>query len=335
MKDFLSLSMRMGWEKKKYIRKDKGSNMMMYVWLIVGFILLIKGADFFVEGSSSVAKLLRIPSVIIGLTIVAFGTSAPEAAVSITAALAKKNEIAIGNVIGSNIFNLLMVLGCCSLILPLTIDKKILFKDYPFSLVITGVLLAAILFDLKIGRLDGFILFVLFGYFLVRTVQQALSNRTEAEEEDIKVLSPFLSGVYILGGLVAIVIGGDLVVDSASEIAAAFGLSQTLIGLTIVAMGTSLPELVTSMVAAKKGENGLALGNVVGSNIFNILLILSVSSMITPIPVQAESIIDLIVLLATSAVCWIFCKSKYTINRIEGGSMVLMYAGYMAYIIAR
>ncbi len=382
MKNFLSLSMRMGWEKKKYIRKDKGSNMMMYVWLIVGFILLIKGADFFVEGSSSVAKLLRIPSVIIGLTIVAFGTSAPEAAVSITAALAKKNEIAIGNVIGSNIFNLLMVLGCCSLILPLTIDKKILFKDYPFSLVITGVLLAAILFDLKIGRLDGFILFVLFGYFLVRTVQQALSNRTKAEEEDIKVLSPFLSGVYILGGLVAIVIGGDLVVDSASEIAAAFGLSQTLIGLTIVAMGTSsgvyilgglvaiviggdlvvdsaseiaaafglsqtligltivamgtsLPELVTSMVAAKKGENGLALGNVVGSNIFNILLILSVSSMITPIPVQAESIIDLIVLLATSAVCWIFCKSKYTINRIEGGSMVLMYAGYMAYIIAR
>lgn len=315
--------------------EERGNGMMMYLWLIVGFVLLIKGADIFVEGSSSVAKLLRVPSVIIGLTIVAFGTSAPEAAVSITAAIAQKNEIAIGNVIGSNIFNLLMVLGCCSVIIPMTIDKKILFKDYPFSLIITVVLLLMTAFDHEIGRLDGIILIGFFVYFLVRTVQHARTNRTEDGGEEIKTLSPMFSAVYILAGIVAIVIGGDLVVDSASEIAAVFGLSQTLIGLTIVAMGTSLPELVTSMVAAKKGENGLALGNVVGSNIFNILFVLSLSSTISPIPVRMESVYDLIVLLAISGICWLFCRTKYTVNRLEGASMVAIYAAYMAYIIVR
>lgn len=308
---------------------------MMYVWLLLGFVLLIKGADFFVEGSSSVAKLLRVPSVIIGLTIVAFGTSAPEAAVSITAAIAQKNEIAVGNVIGSNIFNLLIVIGACAVIAPTPIDKKILFKDYPFSMVITAVLLLVMLLDMKMGLIDGVILLLFFAYFLFRTVQHALRNRTENEGEEVKALSPFLSVVYILGGLVAIVIGGDLVVDSASEIATVFGLSQTLIGLTIVAMGTSLPELVTSLVAAKKGENGLALGNVVGSNIFNILFVLAMSCSISSIPVQMESIYDLVVLLVASAVTWVFCKTKFTVNRIEGSSMIAIYAAYMVYIIAR
>lgn len=308
---------------------------MMYVWLLIGFVLLVKGADFFVEGSSSVAKLLRIPSIVIGLTIVAFGTSAPEAAVSITAAISQQNEIAVGNVVGSNIFNLLMVLGCCAVVLPTVIDKKLLLKDYPFSLIITVVLLLLVAFDLHINRLDGIILLGFFAYFLFRTVHQALKGRTDAAEDNIKVLNPFLSAVYILGGLAAIVAGGDLVVDSASEIAATFGLSQNLIGLTIVAMGTSLPELVTSIVAARKGETGLALGNVVGSNIFNILFVLAASAAISPIPVQMTSVYDLILLLVFSGITWLFCKSKYEVNRLEGASMILMYAAYMVYIILR
>lgn len=309
---------------------------MMYVWLLIGFVLLVKGADFFVEGSSSVAKLLRIPSIVIGLTIVAFGTSAPEAAVSITAAISHQNDIAVGNVVGSNIFNLLMVLGCCAVVLPTVIDKKLLLKDYPFSLLITAVLLVLVAFDLHISRLDGILLLGFFAYFLFRTVHHALQERTSAGEDDtIKVRNPFVSAVYILGGMAAIVAGGDLVVDSASAIASTFGLSQNLIGLTIVAMGTSLPELVTSIVAAKKGETGLALGNVVGSNIFNILFVLASSAAISPISVQMASVYDLILLLVFSVITWLFCRSKYEVNRLEGASMVLMYAAYMVYIILR
>ena len=309
---------------------------MMYVWLLIGFVLLVKGADFFVEGSSSVAKLLRIPSIVIGLTIVAFGTSAPEAAVSITAAISHQNDIAVGNVVGSNIFNLLMVLGCCAVVLPTVIDKKLLLKDYPFSLLITAVLLVLVAFDLHISRLDGILLLGFFAYFLFRTVHHALQERTSVGEDDtIKVRNPFVSAVYILGGMAAIVAGGDLVVDSASAIASTFGLSQNLIGLTIVAMGTSLPELVTSIVAAKKGETGLALGNVVGSNIFNILFVLASSAAISPISVQMASVYDLILLLVFSAITWLFCRSKYEVNRLEGASMVLMYAAYMVYIILR
>lgn len=308
--------------------------MMMYVWLVIGFILLIKGADYFVEGSSSVAKILRVPSIIIGLTIVAFGTSAPEAAVSITASLAGNNEIAVGNVIGSNIFNLLVVTGACGVILPMVIDKGILKNEFPYSILISIVLLVMIAFDHNISRVDGFILLAFFGYFLYRTVKNALTNRVSSEEE-YETLSPGKSAVFILGGLVAIVWGGDLVVDSASAIATTFGLSQTLIGLTIVALGTSLPELVTSIVASKKGENGLALGNVIGSNIFNILLVLGVSSAISPISVGVLSVYDLICLIVFSVFTWIMAKGKYEINRKEGILMIGMYIAYTVYIIIR
>lgn len=307
---------------------------MMYVMLVVGFALLIKGADLFVEGSSSVAKLLRVPSVIIGLTVVAFGTSAPEAAVSIAAAVTGNNEIAVGNVIGSNIFNLLMVTGACGAIMPTMIDKSILYHDFPFSIVISAVLLLFIAFDHNISRLDGIIMLALFGYFLWKTVKTALNSRT-AHDEEIKTLTPLRSGVYILVGLVAIIFGGDVVVDSASKIAAVFGLSQTLIGLTIVAMGTSLPELVTSIVASRKGENGLALGNVIGSNIFNILLVLAASATISPIKVSILSVYDLLCLIAFSVITWVLARRKFKISRPEGILMVLLYLGYTAYIIVR
>lgn len=312
---------------------------MEYVLLVVGFVLLVKGADFFVEGSSSVAKLLRVPSVIIGLTIVAFGTSAPEMAVSISASLAGSNDIAVGNVIGSNIFNLLMVVGVCGLILPMKIDKSILYGDFLFTIAAAVVMLLLFAFDCTLSRWNGLVLLAMFAYFMFKTVKNTLASRAAggpaAEEEEIKVLSPFLSVVFILGGLVAIVIGGNLVVDSASAIAISFGMTETLVGLTIVAFGTSLPELVTSIVASKKGENELALGNVIGSNLFNILFVLAASCTISPMKVDRLSIFDGIFLIVSSIVTWILAKRGYEIDRKDGAIMVVLYVAYAVYIVVR
>ncbi len=303
----------------------------MYLWLAVGFVLLIKGADYFVEASSSVAKVLRVPSIIIGLTIVAFGTSAPELAVSTAASLAGNNEIAVGNVLGSNIFNLLVVLGACGAICPFAV---ILRWDYLVSIAVAVILFVMMALDQMISRLDAVILLFLFVGFVTMTVRDALNNRVEAEEE-IKALTPVKTIIYIVGGITAIVVGGELVVDSASDIAASFGLSQTLIGLTIVALGTSLPELVTSVVASRKGENGLALGNVIGSNIFNILMVLAASAAVKPIPVTSFSVIDCMFLIISSVIVYFLCRSYRRINRIEGWAMLLMYAAYMVYICIR
>lgn len=309
---------------------------MAYILLILGFVLLVKGADFFVEGSSSVAKLLRIPTIIIGLTIVAFGTSAPELAVSVSAALSGSNDIAVGNVIGSNIFNLMMVIGVCALLAPMPMDKKILNGDYLLAILAAAVMLLLFGFDHHLSRLDGIILLIIFAYFMVKTIRNALKNRTTAgDEEEIRVLSPFLSTVYIIVGLAAIVMGGDLVVDNASIIAASFGLSETLIGLTVVAFGTSLPELVTSMVASKKGENGLALGNVIGSNLFNILLVLATSAAISPMKVDVLSTFDALFLIAVSILVWFMAKKDCQISRFRGAIMVALYLAYTVYIIMR
>lgn len=312
---------------------------MEYILLVVGFVLLVKGADFFVEGSSSVAKLLRVPTVIIGLTIVAFGTSAPEMAVSISASLAGSNDIAVGNVIGSNIFNLLMVVGVCGLILPMKIDKSILYGDFLFTIAAAVVMLLLFAFDRTLSRWNGLVLLAMFAYFMFKTVKNTLASRAAggpaAEEEEIKVLSPFLSIVFILGGMAAIVIGGNLVVDSASAIAISFGMTETLVGLTIVAFGTSLPELVTSIVASKKGENELALGNVIGSNLFNILFVLATSCTISPMKVDRLSIFDGIFLIVSSIVTWILAKRGYEIDRRDGAIMVVLYVAYAVYIIVR
>lgn len=306
---------------------------MMYIWLIVGFVLLIKGADMFVDGSSSIAKLLKVPSVIIGLTIVALGTSAPEAAVSVTAGLAGSNDIAISNVIGSNAFNLLMVIGVCAVIKGFSVDADIVRRDFPINIAMT-VLLGIFLLDMKIARVEGIILFTLMVIYIVLMIISAIKNRQEGDE-DIKVMSPVKSVLAVLIGITAVVVGGDLVVDNASLIAAAFGLSQTLIGLTIVAIGTSLPELVTSVVAAKKGESGLALGNVVGSNLFNIMFILGMSSAIHPISVAQESLIDALLLLIFTVTLFVICKTGKKVTRIEGAFCVLIYVAYTAYIILR
>lgn len=316
---------------------------MMYVWLIVGFVLLIKGADYFVDGSSAVAKKFKVPSMIIGLTIVAMGTSAPECAVSIAAALKGNNEIAISNVIGSNIFNLIVVCGVCAILCPLVIEKKTLVAEFPMS-ILAGVLLFLFGADKlyrgkdavnELGHMDGIIFLILFAAFIVWMILSAKKARSEAGEDEIQTMSSLKCIICIIGGAAAIVLGGDLVVDSASSIAESFGLSQTLIGLTIVALGTSLPELVTSVVAAKKGEVDMALGNVIGSNLFNILLVLGVSSAIHPIAVLNNSFIDLVLLTAMSLVVYIFAVTKKKLGRLEGCIMVLMYAVYMYYICVR
>lgn len=303
------------------------------VLLLLGFLLLVKGADFFVEGSSSLAKLLRVPSAIIGLTVVAFGTSTPEAAVSITAALKGSNNIALANIIGSNIFNLLMVIGVCALIRDMHIDKQILKKDYLFNILITIVLIAMLL-DAKLGRTDGILLLLLFGYYLYDAIRRA---RIAGEEEgkEGRILSPALALLFIGGGIAAIIAGGNLVVGSAKKIALDFGLSETFVGLTIVAIGTSLPELVTSIVASKKGENGLALGNVVGSNIFNILFILGFSSALSPLQTDAFVIYDMAVLMVVMLVTWFLAGNDGKISRKEGLVMLAMYLSYMVYIVNR
>ena len=323
---------------------------MDYILLILGFVLLIKGADYFVDGSSSVARILKVPTIIIGLTVVAFGTSMPELSVSVTAALKGENDLAVSNVLGSNIFNLLVVLGCCALVNPVQAKWSLLKKEFPFSIFV-AVILLLLNSDFSVtkvlsgsgtfvlGRWGGMLFLILFGIFLYATVREALTSRggTDGGEdrEEYKVLTPARSAVYIVCGLAGIVLGGELVVNSATGIAVRFGLSQTFIGLTIVALGTSLPELVTSMVAAGKGENDLAVGNVVGSNIFNILLILGVSATITPIVLDVTAVYDTLILIAASLIVYGAALSKREIRRNEGALFLLAYLTFFVYILGR
>ena len=316
--------------------------MLSFVMLVVGFALLVWGADKFVEGASALARKMGVSPLLVGLTIVAFGTSMPELAVSVTAALQGANEIAVGNVVGSNVFNLLVVAGLSAVICPLVMDKMLLRRDWPLSILAAVLLFAAILPDQTIARWEGAVLLVIFAVILTRQIRSALHDRdqlasaaAEAEAEEAEAPMPtMMIWVNIVLGLACIVIGGQLAVNGATGIARMFGLSETLIGLTIVALGTSLPELVTSIVAARKGQNEIAMGNVIGSNLFNILLILGVSSVITPIPVQATSIIDCLFLIAISVVFYLPAR-KGKLGRLPGAVMAAMYVAYTAYLIMR
>lgn len=319
--------------------------------LIAGFIALIKGADWFVDGSAGMAKLFRVPEVIIGLTIVAMGTSAPELAVSVSAGLQGSNEIAVSNVIGSNIFNLLVVLGVCTLFARVPVDQGILKRDFPLSILASVLLLIFVgisflfsgnLFSTdmnanvgELSRPEGLILLGAFALYLTVLVLHARKERQNAPEDDKSRLSPIRCLLLILIGLVLIIAGGKAVVYGAKAVARAAGMSETLIGLTVVAIGTSLPELVTSIVASKKGENGLAVGNVVGSNLFNILLILGVSSTLHPIAVNAASVFDLLILIICSIIGFIFAGTHRELSRREGIIMLLIYIASMAFAIVR
>lgn len=317
----------------------------MYIWLVVGFVLLIKGADLFVEGSSSVAKIFKMPTVIIGLTIVAMGTSAPETSVSISAALQGANEIAVSNVVGSNFFNLLVVVGVCALLQPINITKSLIKRDYPYSIFATVLILAFLVIGLfvsgqpQLTRIDGIILLAAFVFYLVILIRFTLisiATGHKVDVEEVKTRSLPVSIIFIVIGLAGVIYGGDFVVNSATAIAKTFGMSNTLIGLTIVAIGTSLPELVTSIVAAKKGEADLALGNVIGSNIFNLLLVLGISSTVHTIKVEFDSIIDTSLLLIVNVVVLaIVLKKKSSIGKGVGVFMILMYVVYTGYIIGR
>lgn len=305
---------------------------MMYILLIIGFFLLVKGADYFVEGSSAIARLLKVPSVVIGLTIVAMGTSAPEAAVSITAGLSGSNELALSNVIGSNFFNLVFIVGICALIRPFIVDQSILKRDFPIALLSSALLLFFIR-DNALSRTEGLIFLVLMAAYLTVTVISAIRNPINVD--DIHLLPMHTSLLYVVLGLAAIIVGGNLVVDNACRIAAAFGLSETLIGLTIVAIGTSLPELVTSITASRKGESGLALGNVVGSNIFNIMFILGMSSTLHPIAAEAVAFTDILILITLTLIIYIFCKLRGQMGRLMGFACAAAYIIYSIYIILR
>lgn len=307
------------------------------ILLVVGFVCLIKGADFFVDGASRLALKFKVPSLIIGMTIVAMGTSAPECAVSISASLAGSNGMAISNVIGSNMFNLLVVCGICAVLAPLAVGKDTIKKDFPFSIGVGVLLLVLGGIGMLVGHIDGIILLVLFAIFLWNMISTAKKNKEETDlTDDVPVAFSWVKVLLSIGGgIVAIVLGGQLVVNSAETIASGFGLSDTLIGLTVCAIGTSLPELVTSIVAARKGEVDMAIGNVIGSNIFNFLLVLGLASAISPVAMTMENVIDLIILAVISVMMLVMIIPKKQLNRVCGGACVAVYVVYMVYICMR
>ncbi|AWW25596.1 calcium/sodium antiporter [Acetobacterium carbinolicum] len=314
---------------------------MSILFLIIGLILLVKGADYFVEGSSSIAKRFNIPSMVIGLTLVAFGTSSPELAVSVSGSLNQTNGIVFGNVVGSNIVNILFILGISAFINPISIKSKTIFKEMPFAILTTIALMLMVMDGLingapisVISHSEGWILLLFFAIYLYSMVEISVLGKEESEEEIIVLPVP-KSVIFTIGGLVAIVFGAELVVGAASEIAAILGLSETLIGLTVVAIGTSLPELITSVVAAKKGENDIAVGNIVGSGIFNVLFVMGISGVIYPIDIDVAYYTDLWILLAAMLIVVPMMYTSKKISRFEGVVMMLGYVGYTAFIIMR
>ncbi len=317
-----------------------------YLILIASFAALIKGADFFVDGSGSIARKLRIPDFIVGLTIVAMGTSAPELAASVSAAIAGKSDLAIGNVVGSNLLNILVILGISALILPPIVDRAMFKRDIPVML-LTAVALPVMLLlggrdeggKYMLNWVSGIVLLSLFVLYIFLTVRSALAYRRshpEAPEEDsVKVLPWWKSILFTLLGAALIVLGGKFAVNAASDIARQFGVSEAMIGLTVVAFGTSLPELVTSAIAARKGNSDIAIGNVVGSNIFNVLLILGTTVMIRPVPADMTMLIDLFVVLGASVLLTVTAWTGKRLARAEGISFLLAYAAYMVYVFMR
>lgn len=302
--------------------------------LALGFVLLIKGADWFVDGSSSVAALFGIPQLVIGLTIVAMGTSAPEAAVSISAAFSGNADITVGNIVGSNILNILIILGLSSVIVPIAVAKSTVRYEMPFMILITGLLLL-LGFDGKLGLVDGIIFLVFFAAYLTYLFIMAKKDKNaQQDDESIKQLSLPKSIIFIIIGLAMIILGSNVTVDAASKIAEMFGMDERFIGLTVVALGTSLPELFTSVSAARKGNADIAIGNIVGSNIFNILFVCGISALIVPVPFANNFVFDVIIAIA-AAVMLMLCSiiGKHKLQRWAGIVMLLSYAAYFAVIL--
>jgi cation:H+ antiporter len=315
---------------------------MSYILLLVGFALLIKGADYFVEGSSKIAGLLRVPPLLIGLTIVAFGTSSPEAAVSILAALKGSADVAIGNSIGSNIFMITLVIGITSFILPIKVEHDTIRKEIPFTL-LASVAFLVLMSDMilqgasenEINRGDGAILLLFFSIFIYYIIEAARNSRDQgtSASPDTKGAKWGKNIFFTIAGLAAIIYGGHLVVTSSTKIALSWGMSETLVGLTIVAIGTSLPEFITSIAAAVKKQLDIALGNIVGSTIFNLLFVLGISALITPLGVGNNIFLVVIIMIAATAALLVFAITKLQIGKIEGIILSLVFIAYMIYII--
>ena len=312
------------------------------IFIIVGIVLVLWGADRLTEGSVAVAERMNIPQIVIGLTVVAMGTSMPEFCVSLISALKGTPDLAVGNVVGSNIFNSLFIVGITAAIAPMAILRATVMKDIPFALVASVILLMMCL-DGRIGRIDAAILFSLFMIFMFMTLKSAKINKQELEEENklaekalkrVPKMSPAMSVVWILVGLACLIGGSTLFVEGASKLATSLGVSEAVVGLTIVAGGTSLPELATSIVSARKGSSGIAIGNVLGSNVFNILGILGVTGLICPMQLQGITDTDLSMLVISMIMIWFFSFTKYIIERWEGLILSATFIGYIAYLIS-
>ncbi len=313
--------------------------------LFIGFILLVKGADFLVDGGSEIAAKFRVPPLVIGLTIIAFGTSMPELVVTVLSSISGDTQLAVGNIVGSNIANTLLILGASAAILPLTVKSSTIWKEIPLSLLALLVLFVLGADELisgvspsQLSRGDGFVLLGFFAIFLYYTYSLATSERDTEDHMDLETDEPLLkSGLFLVGGLIGLIAGGKMVVDSASAIATNLGMSQNLIAVTILAIGTSLPELVANVVAVLKNKSDLAVGNVVGSNIFNVFWILGVGGSLGAIPLYQANIQDLLVGIAASLLLFFsfFVGKKRHIDKWQGYMYLLFYAGYMIYVAMR
>lgn len=301
------------------------------VLIVVGVALVLFGADRLTEGASALARRMNVPEIIIGLTIVAAGTSAPELFVSLVSALKGTPDLAVGNVVGSNTMNAMLIVGCAAMVAPMTISRSTVKKDIPFS-VGASVLLILLAVDSFLGRVDGIILLLGFAVFMAYTLMQAKTGSTDEVQAE---KSPVWKNiVYLVGGLLGLVLGSNLFVDSASSVAYALDISEGVVGLTVVAGGTSLPELATSVVAARKGQSAIAIGNVIGSNVFNILLILGLTATISPMEIEGITTIDMAVMLISVALVWMFSFTRYTVERWEGAVLVGGYLVYLCWLIS-
>ena len=308
-----------------------GSMLINIVLLVMGLVVVLKGADWLTDGAVNIASRFGVSQMVIGLTIVAMGTSMPELCVSMVSALKGTPDLAVGNVVGSNTLNTLLIVGCSTLVAPIMVKRSSVRRDIPFA-VLASLLMLIFCLDGGIDRLDAALLFILFAVFMFVTVKYGKNEGTEAKT----TAAPLGKATLLLVvGLVCLILGSNLFVDNASFIASTLGVSDAVIGLTIVAGGTSLPELATSMVSAKKGNSDIAIGNVIGSNVFNILMIIGVTGLVKPMHIKGITSLDLIVMLASMLLLWFFCRTTYKVKRWEGAVLAISYIAYLAWLIAQ
>jgi cation:H+ antiporter len=303
------------------------------LWIVLGIMLVLIGADRLTEGAAALARRMNIPELLIGLTIVAAGTSAPELFVSVVSALKGTSDMAVGNVVGSNTMNCMLIVGAAAMVAPITISKRTVKKDIPFS-VFSSLLLLVFTLNNSLSRFEGIALLIAFVVFMAYTIYAALHSKETTSSEEVKQMSAWKGGGFILFGLLGLVLGSNLFVDNASDLAYSLGLSEGVVGMTIVAGGTSLPELATSVVAARKGQSAIAMGNVIGSNVFNILLILGLTATISPLEIESITTIDMIVMMLSVSVVWLFSFTRFKVERWEGFLLLAGYLGYLAWMLS-